>query len=333
MRNGEKSVLTEPLSLDLHETAASREPERVGTSIAGSAARTLALLGLIAEHRKLLLKVLVWGLLASLAVAFLIPVRYEAVTRLMPPDQTTGMSASLMGALTAKAGDGIGAVASDLLGMHTTGATLMGILTSRTVSYDLINRFDLRKVYSKSRYESARKILLERTEVSEDRKSGIITISVRDADAARAATLARGYVDELNWRVSQLTTSSARRERMFLEERLQSVKRQLDQASLDLSRFSSKNRTFDPQIEGKTELEAAATLQGQLIAAESEFKGLQQIYGPENARVRSAAARIAELRSKLHRLSGSSPGEPAGDAANGELYPSIEQLPLLGNTY
>lgn len=333
MRIGEKSVPSAPSGLDLHEPVTVTERRGGGIPAAGSASRILALLGLIAQHRKLLLKILVWGLLASLAIAFLIPTRYEAVTRLMPPDQTTGMSASLMGALTAKAGDGIGAVASDLLGMHTTGATLIGILTSRTVGDDLINRFDLRKVYSKKRYEDARKVLLRWTDVSEDRKSGIITIRVQDSDGARAAMIARGYVDELNTRVSQLTTSSARRERMFLEERLQTVKQRLDQASLELSQFSSKNKTFDPQVEGRTVLEAAATLQGQLIAAESEFKGLEQIYGPENARVRSASARIAELRSKLHGLSGTGSGDSAKGASGGELYPSIEQLPLLGNTY
>ena len=59
--------------------------------------RGLALLGLATQNRNLLLKFLFAALLASAAIAFLIPVRYEAVTRLMPPDQTTGMSASLLG--------------------------------------------------------------------------------------------------------------------------------------------------------------------------------------------------------------------------------------------
>jgi capsule polysaccharide export protein KpsE/RkpR len=331
MRTAEKMALSQP-KLDVRPEVAI--PDRLPAVASMDApSRGLALLALATQYRTVLLKFLAGALLISTAIAFLLPVRYEAVTRLMPPDQTAGMSAGLLSALTAKAGDSIGAVASDLLGMRTTGATLVGIITSRTVSDDLINRFDLRKVYSERRYEDARKTLLRRTDVSEDRKSGIITIRVQDHKADRAAMIARGYVDELNSRVAQLTTSSARRERVFLENRLQTVKAQLDEASLRLSRFSSQNKTFDPQIEGKTMLEAAATLQGQLIAAESELKGLEQIYGPENARVRASAAKVGELRAKLHRLSGSAPGQPDGDAQQGELYPSIEQLPLLGNTY
>ena len=326
-----KLSMPEPPALEpLHLAAEAGQP-----NVSGAASKALRFLALIAKRRKLLLAFILWGCVLSLAVAFLLPVRYESVTRLMPPDQSSGMSATMLSALTAKAGDSVGTLASDLLGMHTTGATLIGILCSRTVQDDLINRFDLRKVYAKKRYEDARKVLTRRTDISEDRKSGIITIKVEDSDRDRAARIARGYVDDLNSRVSQLTTSSARRERIFLEGRLASIKQQLDQSTLQLSRFSSKNRTFDPQVEGKAMLDAASTLQGELIAAESELKGMEQIYGPENARVRSAAARVSELRSKLNALSGNSATAPATNlqAGSEDLYPSLQQLPMLGNTY
>ena len=307
-----------------------------GASAGGSAAsKLLRFLDLLSANHRSLLAIGITGALLSVLLAFVLPVRYESVTRLMPPDESTGISAAMLGALTSKVGDNIGALAGDLLGMHTTGATLVGILTSRTVQDDLINRFDLRKVYGEREYQDARKVLARRTDISEDRKSGIITIKVHDSNRERAAQLARGYVDELNGRVSQLTTSSAHRERVFLEGRLASIKQQLDQSTAELSRFSSKSKTFDPQVEGKAMLEAGATLQGQLIAAESELRGLEQIYGPANTRVRAAAARVAELRSQLKTLSGNGSANSSTDAANDStsLYPSLQQLPLLGNTY
>lgn len=295
--------------------------------------RALVLLDLVARERRRILQFVIAGLIISAAVAFLIPARYEATARLMPPDQSGGMTATMLGALAAKAGDGLGSFATDLLGMRTSGATLVGILGSRTIQDDLINKFDLRKVYSKSKYESARKVLQERTAIGEDRKSGIITIQVQDRSPQRAAELAAGYVNELNGRVSQLTTSSAHRERVFLENRLQTVKRQLDEATLQLSRFASKTKTLDPQVEGKAMLEAASTLQGQLIAAQAELSGLEQIYGPDNSRVRAAAAKVGALKSKLLTLSGKSAQGDNADAQNAQLYPSLTQLPMLGNTY
>jgi uncharacterized protein involved in exopolysaccharide biosynthesis len=298
-----------------------------------AAEKMLLGLDLIGLNRRTLLRIVIAGLVISAAIAFLIPKRYEAVARLMPPDQSD-MNTAMLGALTAKAGDAIGAVASNVLGLRTSGATMVGILESRTIQDDLINQFDLRKVYSKKRYNDARKVLEKRTNISEDKKSGIITIAVEDSDPDRAAALAKAYVTDLNNRISQLTTSSAHRERVFLEGRLLSVKQELDAATLKLSLFSSQNKTFDPQIEGKAMMEAASSLQGQLIAAETELKGLEQIYGPQNSRVRASSARVAELRNKLSTMSGAAGDVPDNATlSDNQLYPSLEQLPLLGNTY
>jgi capsule polysaccharide export protein KpsE/RkpR len=277
-----------------------------------------------------LMKVTVIGCALFIAIAFLIPVRYEAVARLMPPDQANS-SGALMSALMASGGDFLASLGGSAFGMHTSGATIVGILNSRSVQDVIVNEFDLRKVYGQKRMEDARKILQKRSSISEDRKSGIITIAVQDGDAERSAKLAQAYVNDLNSRVANLTTSAAHRERVFLEERIGKVKEQLDEATLRLSQFSSKNKTLDPQIQGKAMLDAASALQGQLIAAETELSGLQQIYGSENYRVKAASAKVGELRSKLRGMSGSK--QSGSVDGGGQLYPSLEQLPLLGNTY
>lgn len=292
-----------------------------------SSEAALRAIEMLVSHKRQLMRLTIGALLVFTFIAFLIPKRYEAVARLMPPDQNNS-AATMLGALTAKGGDILGTAAGDALGLRTPGATIVGVLNSRTVQDDLINQFDLRGVYSVGGYDEARKILQQRTDVAEDKKSGIIMISVQDRDAQRSARLARAYIDDLNVRIEQLSTSAARREREFLEARLQTIKQQLDDSTLQLSKFSSRNMTFDPQIQGKAMIEAGASLQGQLIAAETELSGLEQVYGPENSRVKAASARAGELRSKLRSMSG------VGDTKSaGQLYPSLEQLPLLGNTY
>jgi capsule polysaccharide export protein KpsE/RkpR len=144
----------------------------------------------------------------------------------------------------------------------------------------------------------------------------------------------QAYVDELNRLVAELSTSSARRERIFLEERLQAVSKDLESAEKDFSQFASKNTAIDVKEQGKAMVEAAATLQGQLIAAQSEYEGLKQIYTDNNVRVRSVKARVDELKHQLEKLGGK--GESATDASGqsgDSLYPSIRKLPLLGVTY
>lgn len=296
--------------------------------------QTVDRLRLLWNQRHFLRRVAGWGLVATALIAFLIPKQYESTTRLMPPDNQSSSSLALMATLSGKMSGGLGALAGDVLGIKSSGALFIGILRSRTVQDSLINKFDLRKVYGKSRWDGARQELAAKTYLSEDRKSGIITITVNDRDPQRAATLAQQYVTELNAVVRQASTSSARRERVFLEERLRQVKQDLETAEKDFSEFASKTGAIDIKEQGRAMVTAAATLQGQLIAVEAELEGLKQIYTDNNVRVRSLRARAAELRAQLGSVGGKD--DILKDATNPDdksLYPSIRKLPLLGVPY
>jgi hypothetical protein len=51
----------------------------------------------------------------------------------------------------------------------------------------------------------------------------------------------KAYVIELNRLVAELSTASARRERILLEERLKDVSQNLEAAEKEFSQFSGKN--------------------------------------------------------------------------------------------
>jgi uncharacterized protein involved in exopolysaccharide biosynthesis len=291
----------------------------------------LPYLRLLWENRRFMLRAGVYSLLASMLVAMLIPVRYQSVTRLMPPDSQSG-SLGMLAAMTGRAdAGGLASVAGDVLGVKSPGALFVGIIQSQTVQDRLIEHFHLQKLYGDSKIEDARKDLAQHTDVAEDRKSGIITINVTDHDAKRAAAMAQSYVNELDRLVAEVSTSSARRERIFLEGRLKAVKGQLDSSARNFSDFASKNTAIDIPEQGKAMVEAAAKLQGQLIAAQSELEGLKQIYTDNNVRVRATDAQVRELRKKLGEIGGA--GTDGGGKSNDSLYPSIRKLPILGVTY
>lgn len=214
--------------------------------------------------------------------------------------------------------------------MKSSGALFVDILGSRTVEDRLIERFDLRKVYGVRYMEDARKTLFGFTSISEDRKSGVLTITVTDSDPRRASEMARAYVEELDRLVAQVSTSSARRERIFIEQRLQAVKQDLDEASRQFSEYASKNTTIDITNQGKATLDAAARLEGELIAAQSELQGLEQIYTKSNVRVRALQARVDELRNQLHKIGGETSDSGSPQSSSTQEFPSVRQLPLLG---
>ncbi len=277
----------------------------------------------------------------SIAVAFLIPKKYQSTARLVPGENSN--TAAMAGLLNKVSGgssaSGLSLDAAGILGVKTPGAFYVEILRSRTVRDNLINRFDLRAHYSQRYYQDARKRLDKATDIEEDKKSGVISLSVTDWDPRMAQQMVRAYIDEMNRLAAELNTSAAHRERQFLEDRLKSAKKELDQDSLELSQFSSKHSMMDVQQQSKSMMDAAARLQGELIFTESELKGLQEIYSDDNVRVRALKARVAELQGQLKKMVGdytdpTLAGQTGIGSGTGVApYPSMRTLPALGYYY
>lgn len=285
---------------------------------------------LLWNDRKFLTRAAAVGLVIATVIAFVIPKHFTSTARLMPPDQNSGRGAEILSALEGRVGSSMTSMAENVLGVKTDGDLFVGILKSDTVRDDLIHKFNLQKVYHDRYIEDCRDDLDSHTRISADSKSGIISVSVVDHDPRRSAAMAQEYISELNWVVAHVSTSSAHRERVFLDERLAEVKTDLESAEKQFSQFASQKGAIDIPSQGRAILASAAEIQGQLIAAESELQGLRQIYTDNNARVRSLEARVNELRSSLQKLGGTNANETS---SAGDLYPSLRQLPLLGVTY
>jgi capsule polysaccharide export protein KpsE/RkpR len=297
---------------------------------------------LLWSERRFLKKATLYGLALAVLVSFLLPVRYEARTRLMPPDQQSGSGLAMIAALAGRGGSSssggmnsalggsLGGIAGDLLGLKSSGALFVDMLDGATVQDQIIRKFDLRRVYWDKYWEDARKDLAKRTDIKEDRKSGVITIAVSDHDPQRAQNIAQAYVDALNGLVSEVSTSSARRERIFLENRLSTVKQSLDNASQQFSEFASKNGTFDVPEQAKAMVSSEAGLEGQLVAAQSELDGLREIYTDANVRVKTLQARIASLKHQIEEMSGNRANLESDQSNIPGDFPSIRKLPLVG---
>jgi capsule polysaccharide export protein KpsE/RkpR len=303
-----------------------------------SSAGTVGNLWKIWRKRQLLAKVGLRALIVSTVAVFLIPNKFESVTRVLPSDSiphTGGMLSALAGLSGSSSGSSSSSlldIAGEALGTKNNGALYVALLHSRTVQENLVRRFDLMKVYRARYLEGARWTLDKHTEIAEDRKSFVITITVTDHDRQRARDLAQAYIEELNKLLAHVTTSSAGQQRLFLEQRLVQVKKDLEVAEKNFSQYASKNATLDLPEQTRAMVESGAILEAQVIAAQSELEGLQQIYTSNNVRVRTAQARLSELQRKLQQMGGAADGTAShsSGANDQQLYPPIRQLPLLG---
>jgi capsule polysaccharide export protein KpsE/RkpR len=298
------------------------------------------------ERRGLLFRIGTILLLISLLIAFTLPKRYKSSTQIMPPSNP-GVGTAMLGLLAGRTlggMSGLGSLAGSLLGGNNSTALFVDLLRSGTVAGHLIDRFRLQAAYHKRYRVDTAKYLARHTTITDDKKSGVITVTVEDTNPRRARDLAQAYLDELNLLLNRTSISSAHQERVFIEKRLQKVKADLEQAQQQMSEFSSTHATIDIKEQTRAMVDAASKLQAQMILEQANLDSLRQIYGDGNVRVRATQARIGALRNQLAKISGSSAPLQADEttavsdarsigSGGSELYPPLRQLPRLAVPY
>jgi capsule polysaccharide export protein KpsE/RkpR len=309
------------------------------------ALRSIDVAWLLWRKRRFLARLTALSLVLFTTIAFLLPKSYTATAHLMPPDygSTSALAMSLpslsggeeQGGSGGGGGLGLGSVmgfASKMLGLSTSGSLIAGVLQSRTVEDDIVAQYGFMKRYKYP--EDARKVLEGSTEIKEDPKTGIIAVSFEDKDPKLAAAITQAYIENLNNVLAKVNASSAHRERLFVDQRLAEVKKDLDASEKEFSEFSSSNSAINIPEQAKAMVGAAADLEAKLIAAQSMLGGLRQIYTDSNVNVRQMAASVAELQRQINQFGGRDVTPADGSTLpKGELYPSVRQLPLLGVKY
>src|SRR5437667_3100995 len=169
-----------------------------------------------ARGRFLILNVAITTLVA-LGVSLLLPKWYTARAVLLPPTE-----------------DDVGSALSQLMprgfaGIRIPGAPTLAdvsvaVLKSRSVADRIVERFDLVKRYGDRDAENAAKDLEGHVKFKVG-DEGTIAILAEDREPQTAAAMANAYVEELDSFNLKTRTTSAKRTRAFIEERLDLAKR------------------------------------------------------------------------------------------------------------
>ncbi len=281
---------------------------KVATLTDSTEISVLDILALLASHKRFILRAVVGAALLSTAVAFLLPVRYEANIVMMPPQQNSSMGSALaqlgsagsLGTLTPLA-----SLAGGSLGIKNPADMYVSLLTSRTVEDALIQRFGLMAEYREKRLSDARKVLENRTNAVAGTKDGLIRISVEDHDPRRAAELANGYVEEFRKLSASLAITEAARRRLFFEQRLQQAKDDLSVAEEALRATQQSTGVLQIDSQARSLIESAAILRGQVVAKQVQIQSMRSFAAEENPRLVLAKQELAALQAQLEKLAGS----------------------------
>jgi len=247
--------------------------------------------------------------LLSVITAFVLPVRYTSTASFIPPSNSSAggsMTAAIAGQLSILG-------AGDLLsGSKASGDLYAGILTSRSITSALVERFNLMHVYAVSKESKAEKKLEDNTSVKVDSKSNIVTIGVTDKSPARARDIANAYLDALRSTNGRLALGQSSQRRLFFQEQLAKEKDDLEDAEVELKKTEEETGLIAPAGQTESEIRTLAETQAQLAARQVELASLRQSATEQNPNVIRLNSEIQDLQSQLAALQN---GKGRGNAA------------------
>ena len=244
------------------------------------------------------------GALAFGGALLMAPV-YTARTVILPPQQQQSSISNALGSLGALAG-----LAGGAAGIKSPAEQYISLMSSETVSDQIIDRYRLMDVYEEKYRSDARKKLLKKVSFTAGKKDSLIAIDVDDTDPERAAKMANSYVDQLRLISNGLALSEAQQRRKFFQEKLEDTKASLTQAQVGLQRSG-----FNPgalKAEPRTAAEAYSRLRAESVAAETKLQSLQNIYSSQAPEVRNQITVLSSIKAELARLEASD--SPMGSA-------------------
>ncbi len=198
----------------------------------------------------------------------------------------------------------------------------LSILQSRRLAEKVIDRFNLVHYY---KFDKKKNYYMEdvlkqfhRNVKADENEYENIEISVVDVSPAMAADIANFVALQLDTITYSMAKESAKNSRIFFEDRLTAIKRELDSASSQFTRFRTENNYIDLEQQTKSSIEALAGFEAQKMALDLETAQLQSQFGAGNQR-------IAELQKQKRVMERKINGYMA--AGGGNLIISLNDAP------
>ena len=270
---------------------------------------------------KLLVVTIALGVAAAAAYALLAPEWYSATLTVVPAQKSQDSAAMSLAAKLP--------VALDTF--QTDVQRIQAVLASTSVADEVIEKFGLDARYDTSHREHTRAALAEHCTTTVDRKSGVVSLTCEDKDPAQAKAMAE-YFGEVGNRVfGRVSVSSAREERVFLEQQVIKARHDVDEASRKLREFQEQHKIIDLPEQSKAVISAMAQIKGEMVSKQIELSYLSGFSGRGESNVQQLQQQIAVMDSKLRQLEEqrAAVGSAAGSGSRASFFPSAMTVPEL----
>lgn len=211
------------------------------------------MLSILKKYRTLVWLVFLGAVGASLAVSLLLPPVYEASTTLL-----------------VESGPSLQNPLSEVLNLgQPRVANMAGILSSRSLLYNVASRYDLVTTEDPEELDK----LSRKISVRPIPGTNLIKIRMEYTDPEIARNFVNDWAEEFILQNQQLLKSEARGGRRFLEEQLESVGRELAEAEDALRQYRQEQKVFDPAEEVRSvlsQLTRLETMEAETTVAQRE---------------------------------------------------------------
>ncbi len=279
----------------------SGEESRAETPGTAPAISMIEVLTELARGKWLIAKVVLAAVVAGILLGVILPVRYTAVTRIMPPQQAVPSAAMFMNQMANSGTGSLAAAAGMSLGLKNPNDIYIGLLSSRPIADAIIHQFHLAQLYRARDMTAARKKLAEATVIVSE-KNGFISVSVTDQDRKRAAAMANAYTNELRQLTKTLAVTEASQRRLFYEDQLKQAKDALLAAELSFQQIQQTKGLVALDAQAKTMIESLALLRAQVSAREVQVQALRTYSTQRNPDLLLAESELSSLKEEVARL-------------------------------
>lgn len=284
------------------------------------------MLDVLLEWKTLIYRLVLAAVVVSVAVSLVLPTWYAASSTILPPQESEARSS--LAQITSRLGidlAGMG-LASDTPSLDVT----IGILKSRRLREQLVDRFDLARVYRSRTREHAIRRLAQHVKV-DSTPEGLIEVRVEDRSKDRAAEMANALVDLLDAYNRTTSIEQARLTTEFISRCRDENDALLRETTAALQSFQERHGVIELTEQTRVSVEAAATLEAERVRLEVERGILGDYAAPAHVRMVELETRIGELDAKIGSLAGATP--QSGDEASGAVFLPLSQIPKLGVEY
>ena len=245
---------------------------------------------IIWKKRKFIIITVLIVTVISVGISLILPKWYKATTVIMPPAAEEGKFGGLGANLSAF---GLGG----MLGSSEDQMRIMTILKSKKMLVLLDEKYDLQSKYNTKFKFQTYDILKSnlRIEVGEEEQ---ISVSLFDRDQEMVAEMTNYIIHCLDSLNISLSTSKAKNNRRFVENRIQMTMDSLSLFENETAQFMENNDIINLSEQLKAEVEKAADMKAQIMAKEIELDVMKARLKPDNQAIANSEIALKFLRDK-----------------------------------